>query len=608
MRSLSYLSVSALAVLTMLSVPSYALAEEKAASQPHSRILPVKIHPVQEGADNISKAAPDNQGALSSGSGLDPETLGILTSQAEGGLGSNLWKGQSRKLIATSLHAIQEPISAPIRDLLVRLLTTKATPPTKSDKDSTDLFALRLQKLVSIGEFSKAVELYKKHDDETPVSPAAVEAGIEALIGSGKMGLACLESKAAPASLGNSPSTFLTDVDFFCKALLSPVSGSDDTSRLANAARVFQETYKLTSPDSVDDLNKMGLLHVLSLFKTGKLSSLFQSAPTLRELSDKNIALLLGLEPEPTDLRLMLAIEGAFRGLLTPQKLGEVYAEVFRQREALLQGTPKGGVIKKEKELGAYDRFLSLYTKVASAGNQASIPDLTSLLRLSSSLGGGKVLVPLASLYAALPVDPVNLSDQEARVMTDLILLADQPLPVSLANRLAQDDSGQPPNVPKNGEMILLERQGTPTLSPENEKTSVDNKISAKENSTLSSEEKLKKTSPFRALSFAFEETNDRAPFEQGIYDNIFYLTGADSYVMPSTELIKILRRATKERHAGEVILVGIQILSGQPFETIHPAALYLVLSSFKAVGLSEETVSLVRLALVKPSGETKEK
>lgn len=598
MRQFLPLSASILAALALLTTPSMGQAEEKP-TLPHSRILPVKIHPVQEGADNISKAAPDNQGALATLSNLDPETLGVLISQAEGSLGPDLWKGQSRKILASSLQAIKEPLNAPMRDLLIRALLTTATPPAKADKDDLDLFALRLQKLVTIGEFAKAVELYKKHDDQTPLSSTAVEAGIEALIGSGKMGLACLESKASP-SVGDSPSSFLSDVDFFCKTLLSPVSGSDDTLRLANATRVFQENYKLTSPANFDGLNKMGTLQVLSLFKTGSLSALLQSAPNFVGLSDKNIALLLNQNPESIDLRIGLSVEAAHRGILSIETLEKAYNEAAQQTKP---STPK--IIPN---ISKWDNFLTLYMKVSSAKELAAVPDLTSLLRLAIPLGGGKALLPLASLYRGLPVVPANLSDQEARIMLEAILLAGEPVPEALAKRLVHGDSVSSPQSSQSGEMILLNRGIAAASTQKNEKTSVDNKDSSQDVSPLPSKNNDKETSLSKALSSVFDETKVHEGFQQEVYDNIFRLTDSDNYVMPSTELIKILRKATKERHAGEVILVGIQILSGQPLETIHPAALYLVLSSFKAVGLSEETVSLARLALVEPSGETKEK
>jgi hypothetical protein len=603
MRQFFPFSVSTLAVLALLSTPSLGQAEEKP-TQPHSRILPVKIHPVQEGADNISKAAPEIQGSKTEAANLDPETLGLLTSQAEGSLGPDLWKGQSRKTIVSSLQAIKEPTNAPMHDLLVRVLLTTASPAAKTDdKGDVDLFALRLQKLVSLGEFTKAVELYKKHDDQTPLSPAAIESGIEALIGSGKMGLACLESKAAPVRAESPPSAFFADVDFFCKTLLSPVSGSDDELRLANATRVFQENYKLPNPTSFDELNKMGTLQVLSLFKTGSLSIFLQSAPNFQGLSGRNISLLLNQNPESVDIRIGLSVEAAHRGLLSIEDLGEAYSEAFGQI------SPSGVTSSKiAPNISKWDNFLSLYMKVASAGRAASVPDLTSLLRLAEPFGGGKALLPLAPLYGSLPVVPANLSDQEAYVMLEIILLAGEALPEALAKRIVQDDSVSNEQSVHSGEMILLSGSQKSSSNKKEEKTSVDKKVSSEENSPSLNKDNGQETSLSKALKIVFDETKVQEGFRQEIYDNIFRLTAPDNYVMHSTELIKILRKATKERHAGEVILVGLQILSEQPLESIHPAVLYLVLSSFKAVGLSEETVSLARLALVEPSGKTKEK
>ena len=100
-----------------------AAASEEARPVSHSPIMPVKIKPVQEGADGVSKAAPNIEQAAD----IDLDSLALYTTQGDGGLSPDLWNGIPRSEIVEGFHDLPVPLFSPVqRDLTLRLLLTKA--------------------------------------------------------------------------------------------------------------------------------------------------------------------------------------------------------------------------------------------------------------------------------------------------------------------------------------------------------------------------------------------------------------------------------------------------------------------------------------------------
>jgi hypothetical protein len=90
---------------------------------------------------------------------IDPESIGLL-SNAEGGLGADMWKGTSRTLIAKLFMAISLPTaSKTLNSLAHRLLLTVASVPEGTTDSNQSLVSMRIEKLLALGMTEDAWKL-----------------------------------------------------------------------------------------------------------------------------------------------------------------------------------------------------------------------------------------------------------------------------------------------------------------------------------------------------------------------------------------------------------------------------------------------------------------
>jgi hypothetical protein len=179
-----------------------------------SPVMPVKISPRATGADKVSQAAAEIDTAAS----VDPDTIGNLATANDGALGRDVWKGYTEFSLRADLDNIDARFRSPAyRKLLVRALLT--TPDALPDT-STEAFSPRLDLLVRLGAFEEAFALYKKLNGDLPSADAAV-AGVTAMDGLYRLGLACLEEKAVPADLKDRSPEFWALQSRLCAAILA---------------------------------------------------------------------------------------------------------------------------------------------------------------------------------------------------------------------------------------------------------------------------------------------------------------------------------------------------------------------------------------------------
>lgn len=283
-------------------------AEPSAPEQPvrpeirPTRILPSKIHPVQDNSDDdaMSKAAPDVQTAQTAADLAALEAL-TLPPQNESFTVPKDWQDLSSQKIIKKFEKLFETAEksdpgkkmerAEVIDLLS--MVQPAPESTSDGKDGIDLYSFRLSKFLELGEMNRLLELYMVNEGEAPSSRAA-HAGIISMIWKGRSGLACLDQKALPKDIRAQNQAFWSHIDLFCDALLSPASGEDEALKFTNAARIYINAVSLKAPDSLVDLNKMDPLSIMALGSTGALIPLLDKSTDFSEASDLTLVLLLG--------------------------------------------------------------------------------------------------------------------------------------------------------------------------------------------------------------------------------------------------------------------------------------------------------------------------
>lgn len=553
-----------------------ARAEDSESPSPqHSRILPVKIKPVQEGADGVSKAAPD----IEQRDEIDPDTVALYQTQSEGSLGQDLWKGMTREQIVTALRDLPVPQESPLqRDLTLRVLLTQADVPlAKPDKDgktSPDVFTARLSRLVEIGAFKEAMQLYEKL--ETPPSNAdSALAGMKAFVGNNQVAIACLEQRALDKAL-KSDDPFWDHLDKFCTRYIriDDTAGSGDVSQsLMRAAITYAKDEKIFAPARFEDLNDKTLIELLVLAKSGLLDSGKWTASTASRLSPRVVSFLLAIGPTSADQKLSLMTVGLGQGLLSPLDLDAAFEQSSTARE--------------------WANFLSLRKKLKDAHEIAAKASAAAALLGETDQASLSAMTPFTDMILNLKPEDPPFSVQAARRFLGIMAEAGTSLPVAWVRFAYPSDS---PEVltesGESGESLLLSAWLQP---PETAKESQDKSPTPPKGSKQpQSAEQL-----YLLILKDFLDENLVSKNGQNFsYEKFLSLTGASNYVMPSNALMDRLKGAAKAGNSGQVILAGLQALEGRKVDQIHPAAIIQVLKAFRSVGLSEETTSLAREVL----------
>lgn len=547
----------------------------------HSRILPVKIKPMQEGADGVSKAAPNIQ--PEEAEAVDSDTLALYADQASGSYGDKLWQGMSRNEIVTAIKSI--PVSknsSAQREIALRMILSKSQVPlSQSEPKSPDIFIARLTKLVELGAFKEALSIYEKLQNPPAIEEAAL-AGMLAFIANGQIAVACLEQKALDEKF-EKKDPFWAQFGKFCQAYIENTSDNADPAQaLMTASLKFAQSEKITPPSKFEDLNNLSAVELLTLSKSGILDQGKWNVGTASNLEPRVVSFLLNLDPISSAQKLSLATVAVEHGILTPAQLGEIYT-----------------ALSGSKLAAPWAEIIDSYAKIQD----------------------GKTVIPNAKLKTLL-----GLVAQDSLMTSALLPLADALMAIQASDDLSQAQAA-------SGLRVLIKSGKTPEpfwvskafkiLEPAAAEESAfasllkvwgESEISTAENEK---EPKTAKADPKREISkemayslvlkdFIAAEAGDKSG-QKGSYDNFFSLTVSGNYVMPSDVLTEDLKRAAQAKHLGKVLLSGLKVLNGQKMDNLHPKVVYQVLKAYKTAGLSEETESLAYETLLGLTTEKKE-
>lgn len=517
----------------------------------------------------------------------DMESLGPLTNPLKGGLGIDMWAGTARSVVQEFLPQLPAGNTIWPAQLLARrvLLSNGDVGMMRNDKSpepGQDLFTLRLEKLIEMGAYSDAVDLYTLIEGE-PGHDRLARAGIMALMHGGFPAQACLEARAAhkDQSAQPDPDGFWPQIEAICtfiqiqsvKAIAgqsytkigrnglgnAQVTGIPGSKILTTLASRPDYRHAVSSPADIAELSNLerAVLKGLGRFdytrlKIKKIHEI--SAPVLMTMaSDPNM---------PSGLRLALNIEAAGRGLIDADDLGALYL-------AAEKNNPEPG---------------SLAARYASATAAASTPEKNAIIAGLLEAKGRRLPTPLLPFAPMVSdVNPDGLSPHALETGLLLMLQAGIVPPERWLSAWLRAESG---DSRKTRDQVLLYLAN---LVPENLPT----------NSVPFSDEQVKtaftpENSPEALRIWAVFAGLGRAEALHNVADKGFYekhvdLTSANDYVMPSSSLLEKLRDAAQNGRLGEVALLASVALNNDNPETTHPGIIQEVLKSLETVGLKEE-------------------
>ena len=258
---------------------------------------------------------------------VDAEAVGTL-GPSNGGLGTDMWTGTSRRSAAqlvTNLPAT--PATHTARDLQKRLLLSIAALP-EDNTGKVSLLEARVAKLINMGALDGAIDLVRATPQGSRGSMLA-QAEVNALMIGGRIDEACNAIKSYSASFeemfwlkaaamcalhANDPAGAAFSVD-----LVREMGGENDATFFGLVSAIRNGS--AVDPDILTDLRPIDIA-LLAIAK--------QSIPT-SQIESGNAAALIGLTnaaATPTDLRLEAARKAEKLGLISADKLAEVYRGV----------------------------------------------------------------------------------------------------------------------------------------------------------------------------------------------------------------------------------------------------------------------------------------
>jgi len=250
------------------------------------------------------------------------ESSGTLQSTREGALPKTLWEDQNRSdivFLMSRMPAGADYLTA--QNIKKRLLLSRSNADLIENDlplgPPTNLFTLRLKRLIDMGLYEEAFNLYTATVEDPEFSELA-ELGILLMIKRGDLATACLEEKVlAPRWPDN---LFWTQIDSVCNLKISDREAQDPI--FIEGSTVLQALY--TSPDysvpatSVEDFSEMSPLEFSLVLYEGKID--YQPLETsLENLRDLPSSLLIAFYKDaniPEDLKQEIEIEAVSRSLI----------------------------------------------------------------------------------------------------------------------------------------------------------------------------------------------------------------------------------------------------------------------------------------------------
>ena len=509
-------------------------------------VMPSKIKPVQGGEDELSKAAPERTKLAPL---TDNNELEIISPRPESSFQGDFGDGLTRADINKILNKPSKPsASAGVRKLTLKFALSPFPLLSNDEKFPENIYGLRLNYLLNLGSLDNAEKLYKLNESAPP-SPLAARAGVEALIGTKQIAVACLDQKTFDENLKSDAPQFWSNVTIFCQALLGPVAGDDDELRLANASRAYLTAVvpiKLGENKSADYINSLDTITTIALLKTGHLDTFIGLKENLNIIDDKHLAILLNFIPNASSSLPLLA-EGLSRGLVN----FDIAKEILKSIAATTSP-----VASKD--------YLKEYFKTPDA------PFLTDkLLELSVN-----DFVKETLLYPLYSKPEMAFPESNKILSLRLLALTNQELPPNLVVSAYGLDI-PPENLIESGESLLI-------------KTLLEKAKSDDLNGSFST------SAPLLALNYANYPQKDT----KNAYDNILNLTASGNYVMHNQDILSSLKKSAGKKQMNQVVIMSLAIIDDKPLDKLHPAELYQILEALNSAGLTEETMLLTREVL----------
>ena len=523
------------------------------------------------------------------------ESLGPLTNPLNGSLGNDMWAGSSRSTLLKYIPLLPtgdaiRPAQLLARRVLLSNGDVKMLDHNSGSADSPDLFTLRIEKLLEMGAYDDAVELYTLIEGE-PSHDRLGRAGIMALMSGGYPAQACLEARAVHHDFATTDDAdednFWRQIESICtfiqiqsaKTILrngiqtistkgfdrSAITGIPGSRVLTTLASRPDYRHTVGSPKDIEELSAIerAVIKGLGRFDYSRLKlKRPQDIPT-------RVLMIMATDRNLQDHhRATLNVEAARRGVIDAARLGKVYADLAGKEDKL-------GV--DPASLRLWDRY-ALYNK---STDEAERKRMVAALLEGPAQGLPVALLPFADTVSG--INPATLSANAVRNGLLLMLYNNTVPPERWVTAWLQAESGD--SVKKPDSVVLYLANILLENLPTNSIPFPDDSLKP----WFQGPELTKSLEIWSLFSGLGRENTLHNVAAQDVYEKHVDLTLANDYVMPTDGLLEQIREASNNDRLGEVALLAAVALNEYSPGKTHPGVFREVLQSLITVGLKEE-------------------
>lgn len=528
------------------------------------------------------------------------ESLGLVKKHDEGMIGPAMWSGSSYQDIYGLISAL--PLSAhaprPLYKLQEFILTMRTNSglldrnhSKNNDERRTDLFTLRVGKLLQAGAFEKAAALYGKNI-LPPHNRQLAEAGILALLYTGKTGQACLEQQLLQNEDHSQNPSFWNKLERFCAVILSRKPARQ--GRRGNEEKEAENTegpkdiagdvlavlsYRF-EPESIQDVIARTPLEKAILFGTGKIDYGRMSPienPEALPLID--LAAFIADQNLPAQKRYTLIPYGISTALMKKSDITDFYTAI--ELPVDFETIKMAALDETLLSLEGWQKLPFLHQLLMRITTEESRLDILEKALMATAHGDIAYLYPFAlPLYEAGIGNIQNESLETAAALFFLSLENSEFKNINWKNVASRAADKKLPL------SCFLENK-TPEQAKKNNAKNTEK--------TKTNEEKYRME--LCRIMFKLDKggkLHNYAPRKS--YEKQIGLTFDGDYVMPFTDLTDRLDEAVKNNRHAEIVLLSILVFqSNGEGRKIPSELLEKTTDALSTVGLIEVSQAIVR-------------
>ncbi len=512
-------------------------------------------------------------------------SYGLYKGPQRGGIRYDFWKGYTLEELNTAINEIPENTPYPVLQDLTRRMLLSATDGrniknNNSAHDAEDFLTGRMNKLLALGYFKEAAELYTQPGGQ-PYDEALAQSGVLAFLLSAQKELACIEVFSMADRFGDTP--FWQEALTGCRYLILGKKPEDETKALSKTLSAIIEDEKYSRAvkkapwDELSRLDRGWLLADGRLSYKGFKAERDAKAPAIR-------ALLLQDDTLPPDSRAALIREEVTSGRRPPETLATYY-ESFAFKTVQTTAT-------FPKEIKDWERLPYLYQALLKTEDEdrAARDSLLMQALKEKSDHRATALRPFAPYIKQ--INPQTLPSKKIKIRALRTLIeARESFPQEWREYARTFFTAEEQDSTLALLWILADIEGLITTEEDEEPVFTPLKPD-----TLSPHQQLIAKIIYEKLD-RYGKLHNIAL--QNFKEPLDDLTSNEDYVMPSGDLIELLANAKKHQQCGAVVLSSVQLLKDQQAEKIDGFLLRTILDSYIAVGLEKEARLLAENALL---------